>query len=93
MFEATALREVSRSAGLRYGAAALAVTISSLAAELLQAYMHTEPYASSFLCAVMFAAWYGGVGAGLALLVWIYLLGVILLFGCEFNWARERGAQ
>ncbi len=36
---------------------------------------------------------YGGVGAGLALLVWIYLLGVILLFGCEFNWAREKGAQ
>ncbi len=35
---------------------------------------------------------YGGVGAGLALLVWIYLLGVILLLGCEFNWVRERDA-
>jgi len=35
---------------------------------------------------------YRGVGAGLALLVWIYLLGVIVLFGCEFNWVRERGA-
>jgi signal transduction histidine kinase len=65
VFEATALREVSPSAGLRYGAAALAVTISLVAAELLQAYMHTEPYASSLLCAVMFAAWYGGAGAGL----------------------------
>jgi membrane protein len=33
---------------------------------------------------------YGGVGAGLALLVWMYLLAVIILFGCEFNAARER---
>ncbi len=33
---------------------------------------------------------YGSVGAGLALLVWMYLLAVIMLFGCEFNAARER---
>jgi len=33
---------------------------------------------------------YGSVGAGLALLVWMYLLAVILLFGCEFNAERER---
>jgi signal transduction histidine kinase len=65
VFEATALREVRPSAGFRYGAAGLAVTISLAVAELLNAYMHTESYASSFLCAVMFAAWYGGVGAGL----------------------------
>jgi len=32
---------------------------------------------------------YGSVGAGLALLVWMYLLAVIMLFGCEFNAARE----
>jgi len=36
---------------------------------------------------------YGGVGAGLALLVWIYVLAVILLFGCEFNCVREKGAR
>jgi membrane protein len=35
---------------------------------------------------------YGGVGAGLALLVWMYVLAVINLFGCEFNAARERSA-
>lgn len=35
---------------------------------------------------------YGGVGAGLALLVWMYVLAVINLFGCEFNAARERAA-
>jgi membrane protein len=33
---------------------------------------------------------YGGVGAGLALLVWMYVLSIIVLFGCEFNAAREK---
>ena len=33
---------------------------------------------------------YGSVGAGLALLVWSYLLAVIMLFGCEFNAVREK---
>lgn len=32
---------------------------------------------------------YGSVGAGLALLVWMYVLAVISLYGCEFNAARE----
>jgi len=33
---------------------------------------------------------YGSVGAGLALLVWMYVMAVIMLFGCEVNAARER---
>jgi membrane protein len=33
---------------------------------------------------------YGSVGAGLALLVWMYVLSVIVLLGCEFNAIRER---
>jgi len=33
---------------------------------------------------------YGGVGAGLALLVWSYVLAVVALFGCEYNAVRER---
>ena len=33
---------------------------------------------------------YGSVGAGLALLVWMYVLAVITLLGCEYNAARER---
>jgi membrane protein len=33
---------------------------------------------------------YGSVGAGLALLAWMYVLAVIMLFGCEVNAARER---
>lgn len=32
---------------------------------------------------------YGSVGAGLALLVWIYVLAVIILLGCEFNLAGD----
>jgi membrane protein len=33
---------------------------------------------------------YGGVGAGLALLVWSYVLSVITLFGCAFNAVDQR---
>lgn len=33
---------------------------------------------------------YGSVGAGLALLVWMYVLAVVTLIGCEYNAARER---
>jgi membrane protein len=33
---------------------------------------------------------YGSVGAVIALLVWMYLLSVIALIGCEYNAVRER---
>jgi len=33
---------------------------------------------------------YGSVGAGIALLVWMYLLAASALIGCEFNAAYER---
>jgi membrane protein len=33
---------------------------------------------------------YGSVGAVIALLVWMYLLSVIVLIGCEFNAERDR---
>jgi membrane protein len=36
---------------------------------------------------------YGSVGAGLALLVWSYVLAVIAFFGCEFNAALELHRQ
>ncbi len=36
---------------------------------------------------------YGSVGAGIALLVWMYLLAAIALVGCEFNAAYERSAR
>lgn len=36
---------------------------------------------------------YGSVGAGLALLVWMYVWSVITLIGCEYNAARERSLK
>jgi membrane protein len=33
---------------------------------------------------------YGSIGAVIALLVWMYLLAVIAIFGCEYNAVRER---
>ena len=36
---------------------------------------------------------YGSVGAGIALLVWMYLMAVIALIGCEFNAEYERRAR
>ena len=33
---------------------------------------------------------YGSIGAGVALLVWLYLLAAIALVGCEFNAEGER---
>ncbi|MDZ7637256.1 MAG: YihY/virulence factor BrkB family protein [Bryobacterales bacterium] len=44
---------------------------------------------------------YGSLGAGIALLVWMFAISVIALYGCEFNselerirtWAREHAAK
>ena len=33
---------------------------------------------------------YGSIGGAIALLVWMYLLSIISLYGCEFNAERER---
>lgn len=33
---------------------------------------------------------YGSIGTGIALLIWMYLLAIIALCGCEFNAERER---
>jgi membrane protein len=35
---------------------------------------------------------YGSIGAGIALLVWMYLMAIIALVGCEFNAEYERSA-
>jgi membrane protein len=36
---------------------------------------------------------YGSIGAGIALLVWMYLMAAIALVGCEFNAEYERMAR
>ena len=33
---------------------------------------------------------YGSIGAGIALLVWMYMIALIALIGCEFNATHER---
>ena len=33
---------------------------------------------------------YGSVGTSIALLIWMYLIAAIALFGCEFNAENER---
>jgi C4-dicarboxylate-specific signal transduction histidine kinase len=70
-------REPFRPAVLRYGVAVLSVAAALVSALLLQRYLQTEPFASSLLCAVLFAAWFGGAGAdllagALAVLAFIY---------------------
>jgi PAS domain S-box-containing protein len=52
------------SAISRYAIAILSVAIAIVVAEILTTLVHTEPIASSMLCAVIFAAWFG-FGPGL----------------------------
>jgi signal transduction histidine kinase len=41
------------------------VAVAAVAAQILTVFLHTEPIASSMICAIMFAAWFGGFGPGL----------------------------
>src|SRR5882724_9626487 len=62
-----------------YAMAALSVAVAIIAAELITRLFHAEAIASSMLCAVIFAAWFGGLGPALlaialALLAFHYYL-------------------
>src|SRR3984893_10494080 len=62
-----------------YAMAALSVALAIVAAELITRLLHAEPIASTMLCAVIFAAWFGGFGPALlaialALLAFHYYL-------------------
>jgi PAS domain S-box-containing protein len=50
---------------LRYAVAVLSIAVAAVAAQILTVFLHTEPIASSMICAVMFTAWFGGFGPGL----------------------------
>src|SRR5258707_3531274 len=59
--------------------AVLSVAVAIIAAELITRLLQAEPIASSMLCAVSFAAWFGGFGPALlaitlALLAFHYYL-------------------
>jgi PAS domain S-box-containing protein len=53
------------SAIMRYAMAALSVVAALVAGLLLDRFLETAPFVSLFLCAIMFASWFGGVGPGL----------------------------
>src|SRR5260221_3329595 len=48
-----------------YAMAVLSVAVAIVAAELITRLLHAEPIASSMLCAVIIAAWFGGFGPAL----------------------------
>src|ERR1700736_1518417 len=48
-----------------YAVAVLSVAVAMIAAELITRLLHAEAIASSMLCAVIFAAWFGGFGPAL----------------------------
>src|SRR5260370_7309623 len=50
---------------LRYAVALLAVAAAVVVGLLLGRFLQTAPTVSLFLCAVLFAAWFGGAGPGL----------------------------
>ena len=54
------------SPGLSYGVAALVVAAAVVANLLIVGYLQASPTLFLFLCAIIFAAWFGGVGPGLA---------------------------
>jgi K+-sensing histidine kinase KdpD len=62
-----------------YAMAVVSVAVAVIAAELISRLLHAEPIVSSMLCAVIFAAWFGGFGPALlaitlALLAFDYYL-------------------
>src|SRR6202171_4585192 len=62
-----------------YAMAVVSVAVAIIGAELITRLLHAEPIASSMLCAVIFAAWFGGFGPALlaitlALLAFHYYL-------------------
>ena len=54
------------SPGLGYAAAALGVAVAVVVSLLLLTYLKAQPTLFLFLCAIIFATWFGGIGPGLA---------------------------
>jgi K+-sensing histidine kinase KdpD len=74
-----------------YAMAVLSVAAGIIAAELITRLLHAEAIASSMLCAVIFAAWFGGFGPALmaialALLAFHYYLAPPIN---SFVWKNE----
>jgi signal transduction histidine kinase len=65
MSRSSPLQRSRRSAFAHYASAVLSVVVALVAALLLEPRMHSSPFVSLSLCAVMFSAWFGGLGPGL----------------------------
>jgi signal transduction histidine kinase len=65
MSRSSALQWSRRSAFVNGAVAVLSVAVALVAALLLEPRMHSSPFVSLSLCAVMFSAWFGGLGPGL----------------------------
>jgi PAS domain S-box-containing protein len=55
----------TQSVTLNYAVAVLLVTAAVVAGRLLDSFLDTAPFVSLFLCSIMLATWFGGVGPGL----------------------------
>jgi len=66
MRELTRLNWFKPSPGLSYVIALLGVSAAVIANLLLETYLEAFPTLFLFLCAIIFAAWFGGVGPGVA---------------------------
>ncbi len=79
------------SAISRYAIAGLSVAIALVAASLVVIFLHTEPFVSLLICAIMFGSWFGGFGPGLFAIVLsllafhYYLAAPINSFAAKFN--------
>jgi PAS domain S-box-containing protein len=65
MSQSSPLQRSGRSAILNYAVAVLSVVAALVASRLLDTYMQSSPFVSLSLCAIMFSAWFGGLGPGL----------------------------
>jgi PAS domain S-box-containing protein len=85
-------QQLSKSYAIsRYAMAVLSVAVAMVAADLITRLLNAEAIASSMLCAVIFAAWVGGLGPGLlavtlALLAFHYYLTPPIN---SFAWKRD----
>jgi K+-sensing histidine kinase KdpD len=65
MRDLTRLNLFKPSPGLSFVIALLGVSAAVIANLLLATYLQSSPTLFLFLCAIIFAAWFGGVGPGL----------------------------
>jgi len=65
MSQSSPLQWSGRSAFVNYAVAVLSVVAALVAALLLEPHVHNSPFVSLSLCAIMFSAWFGGLGPGL----------------------------